>query len=50
MSDIERKASFICEVCGKSVPDNSYWRTWAAFIGEICKKCRLEEISKGIDR
>ena len=38
------KEAFICKDCGNSVPNNSYWRTWAVFIGEICKPCYLKNI------
>ncbi len=45
-----KKFAFKCEVCGEGVPNNTHWRTWKVFIGEICKPCRLIEISKGIKR
>ncbi len=45
-----KKNAFICEVCGEGVPNNHHWRVWEAFIGKICKPCRLIEISEGIKR
>ena len=48
--DLDKDHAFICEVCGEPVPNNNHWRVWSVFIGEICKKCRLQEISRGIKR
>lgn len=46
--DLDKEYAFICEICGDKVPNNAHWRAWSIFIGEICKPCRLDEISKGI--
>lgn len=34
-----------CLHCGKELPQTEYMRIWSVLIGEVCKECRLKEIS-----
>lgn len=46
----KKEYAFVCEVCGAGMPKSEYWRMWGVMIGNVCKPCRLIEISQGVKR